>query len=189
MIENKVIDILNNNLIYLVKRKTDLSNKLSKEINPSKKEHIQMLLDMIDEGLIIAENSIKEYKDKDFLTKDIVWFHRTTTDNLNKIKENGFKLPKESSRFGKGIYFMNNPDNMYFGDKILTCKIKGDFISLWHEEIRNIFKEYNLEPEEEGIELLEDYIKNLNYDAVEIKYLDGTSELVVYNADKIKIIK
>lgn len=189
MIKDKnIVGILNENLQYLNKRKYALTNELNNENNYSKKDDIEMFLDMVNEGIAFMENNIKNYKDENVLERDFIWFHRTSVDAFDSINEKGFVLPKKSSRFGKGIYFMNNPENICFGDKILNCKFDGRILSLWHEEIRNIFKEYNLQPEEEGIELLEGYTKNLNYDAVEVKYLDGTSELVVYNISKIKII-
>lgn len=173
---------------YLNKQKERLIQDYQYASNQSIKDVCLELLELTEEGLLFVEEEIFAYKEKDYLIKDRIWYHRTSEKNYMSIKEKGFVLPKESSRFGKGIYFMNSDRDNYFGNKLIQCVISGKIISLWHEEVRFIFKEYDLQPEEEGISLLEDYVISKGFDAVEVKYLDGTSELVVYNKDIIKIV-
>lgn len=184
-----IIDILMEKKNYLNKKKKFLLSQCQCVSNQSKIDEYSELLELVKEGLSFVNEEISFCSKTNDLLKDRIWYHRTSAKNYNEIIEKGFMLPKESSRFGKGIYFMNTDKNNYFGDKLLKCITSGNIISLWHEEIRFIFNEYNLQPEEEGITLLEEYVISNGFDAVEVKYLDGTSELVVYNKNIIKIIK
>lgn len=183
-----ISEMLKEKKVYLNKKKEILLKEYEYTSNQSKKDEYLELLELIEEGLLSVDEEISLYIETNCLLKDRVWYHRTSTDNYISILKTGFQLPKESSRFGKGIYFMNLDKNNCFGDKLLKCIVTGKILSLWHEEVRDIFNEYNLQPEEEGIVLLKEYVISNGFDAVEVKYLDGTSELVVYNKDNIKIL-
>ena len=148
-------DVLMERKNYLNKKKEFLLKEYEYTPNQSKKDKCLELLELIEEGLIFVDEEISFYTETDCLLNDRIWYHRTSAENYNSILKQGFRLPEESTRFGKGIYFMNHLNHNCFGNKIIKCIITGKIISLWHEEIRDIFKEINLEPEEEGIELLE----------------------------------
>lgn len=116
------------------------------------------------------------------------WLHSTSKINAKSIVESGFKIPKESGRFGRGVYFMNDLSFGYFGDTVISVKVKCPVFRLTHSEICDIYSEYDLEPEEEGVVELEDYTKEKGFNAVEVIYKDGTSELVVYDVKCISDI-
>ena len=79
-------------------------------------------------------------------------------------------------------------DYSFYGESTLNFTIKGNILSLWHDEIIKLFPNEDLEIDETGTYLLEQYAKNLNYDAVEIKYYTEVSEIVIYNTNVIHII-
>lgn len=120
------------------------------------------------------------------------WLHSTYKNNRDSILKEGFNIlnSEEPPRFGHGVYFMNSLEYPFSkGDSILACDIDCEVLSLYHSEICEIFKEYNLQPEEEGCIELKNYVLNLGYKAVEVKYIDGTSELVVYDTDVVSNIR
>lgn len=120
--------------------------------------------------------------------------HATKKENLLSIKKEGFKILELDypPRFGYGIYFMTSEEYGYANDDTsrIYCSINDEHIlHLTHDEIRLMYPELELEYQEGGAPILKEYILNKGYKAVEISYIDGTSEVVAYDINVIKYEK
>ena len=182
-----------------------LKDKLTMDINHLKKEK-----ELVTQGCSIIFKDY--YDDKDYLTELIedtidiltkellksnntkqtmnnkVWVHKTSNKNRDSIMKNGFIIPHKKGRFGRGIYASFTDDYCFYGESIINFTFSGKILSLWHDEIINLFPNEEIQIDETGTYLLELYAKKFHYDAVEIKYYTEVSEIVVYNTDKIHIV-
>ena len=120
-----------------------------------------------------------------------IWLHFTKRkEHYLSILENGFKMPSNEGRFGKGIYFCKDKSFGYFGDYKIRVNITEPILELTHRQIcKEIFPEFNLLEDEEGISMLKEYALKKGFKAVSIEYADGEKELVAYDLKIIKIIK
>ena len=146
------------------------------------------LIEMINNTINILTNEFSNLKNSMLTINDKVWTHKTSNKNKDSIIKNGFIIPKEKGRFGRGIYGSFTDDYSFHGESTINFTIKGNILSLWHDEIIKLFPNEDLEIDETGTYLLEEYAKNLNYDAVEIKYYTEVPEIVIYNTNVIHII-
>lgn len=72
----------------------------------------------------------------------------------------------------------------------IYCSIDDKYIlHLTHDEVRLMYPELDVEYQEGGVPILRDYVLNKGYKAVEISYIDGTSEVVAYDIEIIKYEK
>lgn len=120
--------------------------------------------------------------------------HVTFKDNLISIQKEGFKIFESefSPRFGHGVYFMTSEEYGYGNENMsrIYCNIDNKYIlRLTHNEIRAMYPELDIEYQEGGVPILKDYILNKGYKAVEVSYIDGTSELVAYDTNIINYKK
>ena len=117
--------------------------------------------------------------------------HATSRKNAISIKEKGFIINTSdyAPRFGHGIYFMTSEEYGYGNESMsrIYCSVKDDYIlHLSHDEVRLMYPELDIEYQEGAAPELIDYVLSKGYKAVEISYIDGTSEVVVYDIDIIK---
>lgn len=120
--------------------------------------------------------------------------HATSKENLISIQREGFKIFESEypPRFGHGIYFMTSEDYGYAYENRsrIYCNIDNKYIlHLTHDEIRLMYPELDIEYQEGGAPILKEYVLTKGYKAVEISYIDGTSEVVVYDTNIIKYEK
>jgi hypothetical protein len=122
------------------------------------------------------------------MMKKLTLIHKTYKENVKNILENGFNINyDEYGRFGYGIYFMSDEEYGDFGDGAqIICEIDTKkMMNITHDEIREIYP--YLDYQEGGEPEFESYVKKLGYEAVNISYIDGFSEVVVYNPNLITI--
>ena len=117
--------------------------------------------------------------------------HATTRENALSIKENGFIIPRTEypPRFGCGVYFMTTEEYGYGCENSSRVYCSFDdkhILHLTHDEIRFMYPELDIEYQEGGVTELVDYVLSKGYKAVEISYVDGTAEVVVYDVSIIK---
>ena len=121
--------------------------------------------------------------------------HATSKENLISIQKEGFKIFQSEypPRFGHGVYFMTSEDYGYGNENSsrIYCSIPEDkyILHLTHDEIRLMYPELDLEYQEGGAPILKEYVLNNGYKAVEVSYIDETSEVVVYDTNIIKYEK
>lgn len=120
--------------------------------------------------------------------------HTTSKKNLISIQREGFKIFESEypPRFGHGVYFMTSEDYGYGNEdnSRIYCSIDDKYIvHLTHDEIRLMYPELDLDYQEGGAPILKEYVLNNGYKAVEVSYIDGTSEVVVYDTDIINYEK
>ena len=117
--------------------------------------------------------------------------HVTYRENALSIKKEGFVLRKTDypPRFGYGVYFMTSEEYGYGNESMsrIYCSVDDKYIlHLSHDEIRLMYPELEVEYQEGGVPELIDYVLSKGYKAVEVSYIDGTSEVVVYDTKIIK---
>ena len=174
-------------LMHLIRKRLEFKSLLNSSNNNNLDNYYSQMLELIEEGIVNLSNELENIKE-DYPVKNHRWIHYTSDDNYTSILEKGFSLPREDARFGKGVYFTRNESYIYPGSKKIEVNILAPILSLWHYEICEIFNEYNLQPEEEGLPAIEEYVKGLGCKVLEVKYFDGSSELVVYDKSLIKIV-
>lgn len=116
--------------------------------------------------------------------------HATCKENLIAIQKEGFKIFESEypPRFGHGIYFMTSEEYGYADENKsrVYCSINDKHIlHLTHDEVRLMYPELEIEYQEGGAPILKEYVLDKGYNAVEISYIDGTSEIVVYDTSII----
>lgn len=114
--------------------------------------------------------------------------HKTFRSKYENIIEEGFKIPQDQpGRFGYGVYFMTEDNFGHFGDGVsIICDVSNEFIlDMTHDEVRELYP--YLDYQEGGEPELEKYVIEKGYKAVSISYLDGSTEVVVYDTSIIKI--
>lgn len=118
-----------------------------------------------------------------------MWIHYTDKKALKEIKDKGFIIQNTYGRFGQGIYFFNSEEQSCFGDCKIKVEITEPILRLTHKEIcKEIFPEYDLILDMEGIPELKNYVVANKFKAASVRYSDGLEELIVYDENVIKII-
>ena len=120
--------------------------------------------------------------------------HATWKENAISIRKEGFDMTKSEHvpRFGYGVYFMTSEDYGHGTESMsrIYCSIEDKYIlHLTHDEIRLMYPELGIDYQEGGMPELVDYVLSRGYKAVEVSYVDGTSEVVVYDVNIIKYDK
>ena len=181
-------DKLKDDIKVIENERNNILNKSSKIFkNYEDEDEIEYLVDIIDNNLKVMYEELKESEDKNILRKDKLWVHRTSDDSIKCILKEGFKIPNEPGRFGRGVYFSSNEKYNFSTEPYIRAIIDTDILSLWHGDICNMFKDEDIEPDEGGSYSLEKYAKENGYKAVEVKYITEVSELIVYDTNVIKV--
>ncbi|MEJ1517397.1 hypothetical protein R3O67_29735 [Bacillus cereus] len=109
---------------------------------------------------------------------EIALYHRTSKEKAESIIENGFCLPDESGRWGKGIYFATT-DNWQissFGNTVI--KVVVDCHEILSRKYKLIARDYNLDLDEpEGYTHMDEFVTRiLGYKGIAIDYENNEYE-------------
>lgn len=105
-------------------------------------------------------------------------YHRTSKEKAESIMKNGFRLPDESGRWGKGIYFATT-DNWQissFGNTVIKAVV--DSQDIFSRKYELIARDYNLDLEEpEGYTQMDEFVTRvLGYKGIAIDYENNEYE-------------
>lgn len=115
-----------------------------------------------------------------------LYYHGTSKPNATRIAREGFNT--SYGRFGYGAYFTSSrKDAMMYGDSIIEVSIdKEKILEIYYPDLKSLYPYLQIE-EEEGVTELEQYIRSMDYVAVELEYENGDKELCVYETNIINI--